>query len=149
MVFNFAIEVDRLIMSLAVDGKAVKLLPSWVWFSVAWKRSIRSTRLLVSKSVELSFKTMIKDFDNIAFGNVLTMAVLEYFLHTKPSIGRELIFMLRTSKDYSEESSKRAGVKWLPLMANSLAVSGIVIAEPRVRATTWSAAHMGSSSIRL
>ncbi|GKF50082.1 hypothetical protein Tco_0143333, partial [Tanacetum coccineum] len=38
-------------------------------------------------------------------------------------------------------------VKWLPLIANSLAVSGIVIAEPGVGATTWSAAHMGSSSI--
>ncbi|GJV36686.1 hypothetical protein Tco_1409163 [Tanacetum coccineum] len=38
-------------------------------------------------------------------------------------------------------------VKWLPLMANSFAVSGIVIAEPGVRATTRSAAHMGSSSI--
>ncbi|GKC84997.1 hypothetical protein Tco_1140714 [Tanacetum coccineum] len=31
-------------------------------------------------------------------------------------------------------------VKWLPLIANSLAVLGIVIAE-------WSAAHMGSLSI--
>ncbi|GJU13187.1 retrovirus-related pol polyprotein from transposon TNT 1-94 [Tanacetum coccineum] len=38
-------------------------------------------------------------------------------------------------------------VKWLPLIANSLAVSRIVIAEPRVGATTRSAAHMGSSSI--
>ncbi|GJQ93424.1 hypothetical protein Tco_0004563 [Tanacetum coccineum] len=38
-------------------------------------------------------------------------------------------------------------VKWLPLIANSLAVSGIVIAEPGVGATTWPAAHMGSSSI--
>ncbi|GJZ19630.1 hypothetical protein Tco_0556220 [Tanacetum coccineum] len=40
-------------------------------------------------------------------------------------------------------------VKWLPLMANSFAVSGMVIAELRVRATTRSAAHMGSSSIGL
>ncbi|GJT96554.1 hypothetical protein Tco_1092072 [Tanacetum coccineum] len=38
-------------------------------------------------------------------------------------------------------------VKWLPLMENSFAVSGIVIAEPGVGATTWSTAHMGSSSI--
>ncbi|GJW48253.1 hypothetical protein Tco_0079899 [Tanacetum coccineum] len=38
-------------------------------------------------------------------------------------------------------------IKWLPLIANSLAVSRIVIAEPGVRATTRSAAHMGSSSI--
>ncbi|GKG39789.1 hypothetical protein Tco_0463934, partial [Tanacetum coccineum] len=38
-------------------------------------------------------------------------------------------------------------VKWLPLIANSLAISGIVIAEPGVGATTWSAAHMGSSTI--
>nr|GEW35569.1 hypothetical protein [Tanacetum cinerariifolium] len=30
---------------------------------------------------------------------------------------------------------------------NSFGVSGMVIAEPRVRATTWLAAHMGSSSI--
>nr|GEW89771.1 hypothetical protein [Tanacetum cinerariifolium] len=49
---------------------------------------------------------MIKDFDNIAFGKVMTMAVLEDFLHKKPSI------------------------------ENSFAVSRIVIAEPRVRATT-------------
>ncbi|GJS54287.1 hypothetical protein Tco_0627649 [Tanacetum coccineum] len=28
-------------------------------------------------------------------------------------------------------------VKWLPLMANSFAVQGIVIAKPGVRATTW------------
>ncbi|GJZ35055.1 hypothetical protein Tco_0580872 [Tanacetum coccineum] len=38
-------------------------------------------------------------------------------------------------------------VHWLPLMANSFAVSGIVIAKPGVRATTWLATHMGSSSI--
>nr|GFB16916.1 hypothetical protein [Tanacetum cinerariifolium] len=38
-------------------------------------------------------------------------------------------------------------VKWLPLIANSFAVLGIVIAEPRVRATTRSKVHMGSSSI--
>ncbi|GKB82295.1 hypothetical protein Tco_0949190 [Tanacetum coccineum] len=42
-----------------------------------------------------------------------------------------------------------ARVKWLPLMANSFAVSGMVIAEPRVGATTRSAAHMGSSSMGL
>ncbi|GJV32510.1 hypothetical protein Tco_1392910 [Tanacetum coccineum] len=42
---------------------------------------------------------------------------------------------------------RNSRVKWLPLIANSFAVSGIVIAEPGVRATTWSAAHMGSSSI--
>ncbi|GJT96793.1 hypothetical protein Tco_1092311 [Tanacetum coccineum] len=40
-------------------------------------------------------------------------------------------------------------VKWLPLMANSFAVLGMVIAEPRVIATTQSAAHMGSSSMGL
>ncbi|GJV31166.1 hypothetical protein Tco_1391566 [Tanacetum coccineum] len=40
-------------------------------------------------------------------------------------------------------------VKWLPLMANSFAVSGMVIAEPGVRATTRSATHIGSSSIGL
>nr|GEX27333.1 hypothetical protein [Tanacetum cinerariifolium] len=40
-------------------------------------------------------------------------------------------------------------VKWLPLIENSFAVSGIVMAEPEVKATTRSAAHMGSSSIRL
>ncbi|GJY49881.1 hypothetical protein Tco_0439837, partial [Tanacetum coccineum] len=32
-------------------------------------------------------------------------------------------------------------VKWLPLIANSFAVSGIVIAEPGVRATTRSKAQ--------
>ncbi|GJS91865.1 hypothetical protein Tco_0774501 [Tanacetum coccineum] len=32
-------------------------------------------------------------------------------------------------------------VRWLPLMANSFAVSGMVIAESGVGATTWSAAH--------
>ncbi|GKB66993.1 hypothetical protein Tco_0928405 [Tanacetum coccineum] len=34
-------------------------------------------------------------------------------------------------------------VKWLPLMANSFTVSRMVIAEPEVRATTQSAAHIG------
>nr|GEX58816.1 retrovirus-related Pol polyprotein from transposon TNT 1-94 [Tanacetum cinerariifolium] len=34
-------------------------------------------------------------------------------------------------------------VKWLPLIANLFAVSGIVIMELRVRAKTWSAAHIG------
>ncbi|GKC92543.1 hypothetical protein Tco_1157985 [Tanacetum coccineum] len=38
-------------------------------------------------------------------------------------------------------------VKWLPLMENSFAVSGIVIAELGVRATTRSETYMGSSSI--
>nr|GFB59697.1 hypothetical protein [Tanacetum cinerariifolium] len=33
-------------------------------------------------------------------------------------------------------------VKWLPLMANEFAVSGIVIAELGVRATTWSTVHI-------
>ncbi|GKE76357.1 hypothetical protein Tco_1542477 [Tanacetum coccineum] len=37
----------------------------------------------------------------------------------------------------------------LPLIANSLAVSGIVLAKLGVGATTRSAAHMGSSSIRV
>ncbi|GJY72391.1 hypothetical protein Tco_0476094 [Tanacetum coccineum] len=37
-------------------------------------------------------------------------------------------------------------VKWLPLMANSFAVLGMVIAEPGVGATTRSTAHMGSLS---
>ncbi|GJU64236.1 hypothetical protein Tco_1246071 [Tanacetum coccineum] len=32
---------------------------------------------------------MIKDFDNIDFGHIMTMAVLEHFLHTKPSIDSE------------------------------------------------------------
>ncbi|GJW10761.1 hypothetical protein Tco_1576588 [Tanacetum coccineum] len=38
-------------------------------------------------------------------------------------------------------------VKWLPLMANAFAVSGIVIEEQGVGATTRSATHMGSSSM--
>nr|GEV18028.1 retrotransposon protein, putative, Ty1-copia subclass [Tanacetum cinerariifolium] len=33
-------------------------------------------------------ETMVKDFDNIAFG-IMTMAVSEHFLHTKPSIDSE------------------------------------------------------------
>nr|GEV51450.1 hypothetical protein [Tanacetum cinerariifolium] len=53
---------------------------------------------------------MVKDFDNVPFGEIMTMAVPERFLHTKPSIG-------------------------------------MVIVEPGVRATTRSAAYMGSSSI--
>ncbi|GKG06566.1 hypothetical protein Tco_0329535, partial [Tanacetum coccineum] len=40
-------------------------------------------------------------------------------------------------------------VKWLPLMANSFAVLGMVIAEPGVGATIRSASHMGSSSMGL
>ncbi|GJV98263.1 hypothetical protein Tco_1553515 [Tanacetum coccineum] len=40
-------------------------------------------------------------------------------------------------------------IKWLPLIANSFAVSRIVIAGPGVGATTRSAAHIGSSSIEL
>nr|GEX81444.1 hypothetical protein [Tanacetum cinerariifolium] len=38
-------------------------------------------------------------------------------------------------------------VKWFPLIANSFAVSGIVIAESRVGATTQSAAHIASTSM--
>ncbi|GJT92516.1 hypothetical protein Tco_1081361 [Tanacetum coccineum] len=38
-------------------------------------------------------------------------------------------------------------VKWLPLIANLFAVSGLVIAKPRVGVTAQSAAYMGSSSI--
>ncbi|GJS81542.1 hypothetical protein Tco_0748083 [Tanacetum coccineum] len=38
-------------------------------------------------------------------------------------------------------------IKWLPLIANSFAISGLVIVEPGVGATTQSVAHMGSSSI--
>ncbi|GKB31761.1 hypothetical protein Tco_0871162 [Tanacetum coccineum] len=38
-------------------------------------------------------------------------------------------------------------VKWLPLIANSFAVSGIVIAEPGVGATTRSAAHIDNSRV--
>ncbi|GJZ40100.1 hypothetical protein Tco_0586663, partial [Tanacetum coccineum] len=34
-------------------------------------------------------KTVIEDFDNIAFGQIVTMAVSEHFLHTKPIIDFE------------------------------------------------------------
>ncbi|GJY02933.1 reverse transcriptase zinc-binding domain-containing protein [Tanacetum coccineum] len=40
-------------------------------------------------------------------------------------------------------------IRWLPLMANSFVVSGMVIEEPKVRATTRSAAYTGSSSMGL
>ncbi|GKC41940.1 hypothetical protein Tco_1059662 [Tanacetum coccineum] len=40
-------------------------------------------------------------------------------------------------------------VMWLPITANSFAVSGMVIAEPGIGATTQSTAHMGSSSMGL
>nr|GEY58494.1 reverse transcriptase domain-containing protein [Tanacetum cinerariifolium] len=56
------------------------------------------------------------------------MAVSEHFFHTKPSIGSVLVLpsnWLPLTTD-----------KWLPLIVKSLAVSGIVIAEPGVRATT-------------
>ncbi|GJY46473.1 DNA-directed RNA polymerases II, IV and V subunit 11 [Tanacetum coccineum] len=52
--------------------------------------------------------------------------------------------------DFDFEGADRVDwVKWLPLMANSFAVSGMVIAKPGVRATTRSATHIGSSSIIL
>ncbi|GKA19512.1 hypothetical protein Tco_0699427 [Tanacetum coccineum] len=76
--------------------------------------------------------------------------------------------MLRKGSDFYKESIKRSWgkesanesgsklflilpsnwfplirVKWLPLMANSFTVSRMVIAEPEVRATTQSAAHIG------
>ncbi|GJU84142.1 hypothetical protein Tco_1291688 [Tanacetum coccineum] len=119
---------------------------------------------------------MIEDYDNITFGKVMTMAVSEHFFLTKPGIGQRFVFMLRKGTDFSEESVKKSWgkesanesslkfiprsvlllpsnwfpltrVKWLPLIANSFAVSIIVIAKPGVGATTRSAAHMGSSSI--
>ncbi|GJY66784.1 reverse transcriptase domain-containing protein [Tanacetum coccineum] len=33
--------------------------------------------------------TMIEDFDNVAFGQIVTMTVSEHFLHTKPSVDSE------------------------------------------------------------
>ncbi|GJV42011.1 hypothetical protein Tco_1420451 [Tanacetum coccineum] len=64
-------------------------------------------------------------------------------------------FSVKKSSDISEEiSQKELGketateiVKWLPLIANSLAVSGIVIAEPGVGATTWSATYIDRGCI--
>ncbi|GJU71580.1 hypothetical protein Tco_1262985 [Tanacetum coccineum] len=120
-------------------------------FRETWGRSIHSGHNFVSIRVTATFidesnekntsssgikdflsylaETMIEDFDNIAFGQIVTMAVSEHFLHTKPSID-------------SDEF-----VKWLPLIANSFAVSRTVIAESGVRATTRSATYMGSSSM--
>nr|GEW68969.1 reverse transcriptase domain-containing protein [Tanacetum cinerariifolium] len=83
-------------------------------------------------------ETMIEDFDNIAFGQNVTMAVSEHFLHTKPSIVSDRGNIIRQTASFS--------VKWLPLMANSFAVSRIVIAEPGVRATTQSTAYIGSGN---
>ncbi|GJT99787.1 hypothetical protein Tco_1110126 [Tanacetum coccineum] len=58
------------------------------------------------------------------------------------------VFM-RIGFDSTIELVSLTRVKWLPLIANSFTVSRIVIAEPGVGATTWLAAHMGSSSIGL
>ncbi|GJR57523.1 putative reverse transcriptase domain-containing protein [Tanacetum coccineum] len=61
--------------------------------------------------------------------------------------------LLEVVRDYGFSCDSRflqfplTRVKWLPLMANSFAVSGRVIAEPGVGATTRFAAHMGSSSM--
>ncbi|GKF20216.1 hypothetical protein Tco_0068854 [Tanacetum coccineum] len=119
---------------------------------------------------------MVKDFDNVAFRQIMIIAVSEHFLHTKPSIDYRFIFMLRIGSDFPEESFEKSWgketanksgskfiprlvlvlpsnwfpmmrVKWLPLMANSFAVSGMVIAKPELEAITRSTAHMGSSSI--
>ncbi|GJT28016.1 hypothetical protein Tco_0908291 [Tanacetum coccineum] len=135
---------------------------------------------------------MIEDFNNVAFGQIVTMIVSEHFLYTKPNVGQRFVLMLRESSNFSEESVKKSwgkesdnesglefipcfdssfvefvqlcfcfpnseefvnvfmrigfgssinwfpltSVKWLPLVANSLVVSGIVIAEPGVEATT-------------
>nr|GEZ33779.1 hypothetical protein [Tanacetum cinerariifolium] len=51
---------------------------------------------------------MVKDFDNVAFGQVVSMAVSEHFLHTKPNIGYRFVFMLRKGSDFSEESIKKS-----------------------------------------
>ncbi|GKB37483.1 putative nucleotidyltransferase, ribonuclease H [Tanacetum coccineum] len=67
---------------------------------------------------------------------IVTMAVSEHFLHTKPSIGSVLVL---PSNWFS-----LMRVKWLTLMENSFAVSRMVIAEPGVGATTRSADHMDS-----
>nr|GEV03854.1 hypothetical protein [Tanacetum cinerariifolium] len=53
----------------------------------------------------LGRETMIKDFDNIAFRQIMTMAVLEHFLHTKPSTAMFLPLGISVFKHiaYSEE----------------------------------------------
>ncbi|GJY07347.1 hypothetical protein Tco_0374401 [Tanacetum coccineum] len=53
-------------------------------------------------------ETMIEDFDNITFGNVMTMAISEHFFHTKPSVGQRFVFMLRKGTNFSEESVKKS-----------------------------------------
>ncbi|GKC01303.1 hypothetical protein Tco_0987439 [Tanacetum coccineum] len=57
---------------------------------------------------DTEFLTMIKDFDNIAFGKVMTMAVSDHFLHTKLSIGWRFIFMLRKGTNFSEDLVKKS-----------------------------------------
>ncbi|GKA34234.1 integrase, catalytic region, zinc finger, CCHC-type containing protein, partial [Tanacetum coccineum] len=39
---------------------------------------------------------------------VVTMAISEHFLHTKPSIGYRFVFMLRESSDFSKESVEKS-----------------------------------------
>ncbi|GJS66864.1 hypothetical protein Tco_0681428 [Tanacetum coccineum] len=46
---------------------------------------------------------MKEDFDNITFGQIMTLAVSEHFFHTKPSIGQRFVFMLRKGTDFFEE----------------------------------------------
>ncbi|GJZ29230.1 hypothetical protein Tco_0573877 [Tanacetum coccineum] len=109
-----------------------------------------------------------EDFDNVAFGQIVTMTVSEHFLHTKQkrTVFEIRFFMFeRKARNSPRSRSKRAGgkkrlmkairssshvsivhslslsnhvfasprVKWLPLIANSFAVSGIMIAEPGVK----------------
>nr|GEV90600.1 putative reverse transcriptase domain-containing protein [Tanacetum cinerariifolium] len=94
------------IIDIEIDGFGV--VPFRVWLSVAKKRSRRLTRFLVSKSVELGFKTLNRSL--MIFGNgfelsfkVVTMVVLEHFLHTKPSIGKRFVLMLRENSNFSKE----------------------------------------------
>ncbi|GJR26030.1 hypothetical protein Tco_1102262 [Tanacetum coccineum] len=51
---------------------------------------------------------MVKDFDNVAFGLVVTMAVSKHFFHMKPSISYGFVFMLRKGLDFSEESIEKS-----------------------------------------
>ncbi|GJZ79844.1 hypothetical protein Tco_0644681 [Tanacetum coccineum] len=65
-------------------------------------------------------ETMIEDFYNVAFGQIVTMAVSEHFLHMKPSIGRATTWSAATwvhtiglskIKEYSKKVTEVIDVK--------------------------------------
>ncbi|GJV78904.1 hypothetical protein Tco_1514774 [Tanacetum coccineum] len=52
-------------------------------------------------------ETMIEDFYNVAFGQIVTMTVSKHFLHTKPS-RLEIRFYVEKSSDFSKESVEKS-----------------------------------------